>query len=350
MKTCYFPLFWDLQHHVIQNDELIRLTVVVFTQSDAYVLVRSMVDYPWVSVSGFGAHIKSTRKHLIIQKKTSTEQYPLEDISHLLVVGGHTIHSATISQLVRNGVYITFFDSDGTPVGTIRPFSADNGEESSEHQRSLPRQRYAIRIAQASIKSRLFAIERIQESRQSSLFYEGELDLLHKSLDELEYLIKLDEIRRLHKLSSDMYYEILSRSLPPELGFRRRTLRPQADPVNAMLSFGYAMLFGNCTVAVIGALLNPDVGLLHEGKGGLVYDLIEPLKAGTVDPIVLNMAGGSLTDSDFELTNDRCMLSDTLISAMIKSFYTANISDRVNEQVYNFSRALVTGTDFKILY
>ena len=324
--------------------------MVVFTQSDAYVLVLSMVDYPWVSVSGFGAHIKSTRKHLIVQKKTCTEQYPLEDISHLLVVGGHTIHSAAVSQLIRNGAYISFFEPDGTPVGTIRPFHPENAEEHSEHQHSLPRQRYAILIAQASIKSRLFAIEQIQESQKSSLFYEGELDLLYKSLDELEYLIKLDEIRRLHKLSSDMYYEILSRSLSPDLGFRRRTLRPQVDPVNAMLSFGYAMLFGNCYVAAVGAHLNTDLGLLHEGRGGLIYDLIEPLKAGTVDPIVLQIARKSLTDSDFELSQERCMLSDSLISVIMKSFYTTEITDRVNEQVYNFSQALKTGTDFKILY
>ncbi|MDD5143560.1 CRISPR-associated endonuclease Cas1 [Methanoregula sp.] len=324
--------------------------MVVFTQSDMYVPVLIMVDYPWVSVSGFGAHIKATRKHLIVQKKNNTEQYPLEDISHLLVVGGHTIHSAAINHLAKNGVYITFFEPDGTPVGTIQPFSVGDDEDISEQQRLLPRQRYAIRIARASIKSRLFSIEQIQESRKSSLFYEGELDLLHKSLGELEYLIKLDEIRRLYKLSSDMYYEILSRSLLPELGFRRRTLRPQADPVNAMLSFGYALLFGNCSVAVIGARLNPDLGLLHEGRGGLIYDLIEPLKAGTVDPIVLQIAGESLTDSDFERTDDRCMLSDTLISAMMKSFYTTHISDRVNEQVYSFSQAVKTGADFKILY
>lgn len=324
--------------------------MVVFTQSDAYVLVLSMVDYPWVSVSGFGAHIKSTRKHLIVQKKTSTEQYPLEDITHLLVVGGHTIHSAAISQLTRNGAYITFFEPDGTPVGMIRPFPAANGEERPLHQLLLPRQRYAVRIAQASIKSRLYAIERIQETQKSTLFYEGELDLLHNSLEELEYLIKLDEIRRLHKLSSDMYYEILSRSLSPDLGFRRRTLRPQMDPVNAMFSFGYAMLFGNCTVATVGALLNPDLGLLHEGRWGLIYDLIEPLKAGTVDPIVLQITRESLKDSDFELSQDRCMLSDSLISAIMKSFYTTQITDRVNEQVYNFFQALETGADFKILY
>jgi len=309
-----------------------------------------MADYPWVSVSGFGAHIKSTREHLIVQKKNNTEQYPLSRVSNLLIVGGHTINSSTISQLTKNGTYITFFDPDGTPVGTIRPYQTANENESSDYRQSIPHQRYAILIAQASIKSRLFAIERIQESQNSRLFYEGELELLHKSLDELDYLIKLDEIRRLHKLSSDMYYEIMSRTFPPDLGFKRRTFRPQVDPVNAMLSFGYAMLFGNCCVAAVGARLNPDLGLLHEGKGSLIYDLIEPLKAATVDPIIFQIARESLTASDYELTHDRCMLSDNLIGVMMKSFYITQITDKVNEQVHNFLLSLKTGSEFKILY
>src|SRR4030043_90305 len=99
--------------------------------------------------------------------------------------------------------------------------------------------------------------------QNSTLFYEGEQQFLHTSEQELQYLIKLDEIRRLHRLTSDMYYEIMARNISSDFGFRRRTIRPQADPINAMLSFGYAMLYGNCCVSVIGARLNPDVGLMH---------------------------------------------------------------------------------------
>jgi CRISP-associated protein Cas1 len=309
-----------------------------------------VTEYPWVSVSGFGAHIKSTQKHLIIQKKTGTEHYPLEQVTNLLVVGGHNINSATIAQLVRNGTFITFFEPDGTPIGTIRPYSNAGREEMYDCQQAIPRQRYAIAIAQASIKSRLFTIERTQELLNIRLFYEGELEFLRKSQDEIEYLIKLDEIRRLHKLTSDMYYEIMSRNMPPELGYRRRTIRPQTDPVNAMLSFGYAMLFGNCYVAVVGARLNPDLGLMHEGKGCLVHDLIEPLKAGMVDSTVFQVARESLIPSDFELTQDRCMLSDDVIKAMMKLFYTGIITEKINEQVYNFSTSLDNYRDVKILY
>ena len=50
-----------------------------------------VTEYPWVSVSGFGAHIKSTQKLLIVQKKNSYEQFPIETVKNLLVIGGHTI-------------------------------------------------------------------------------------------------------------------------------------------------------------------------------------------------------------------------------------------------------------------
>lgn len=310
-----------------------------------------MVNVPWLSVSGFGAHIKSTRTHLVIQKKQSTDQYLLDDIRHLLIVGGHTISSTTISHLVKKGCYITFFDSDGTPVGMIKPYCDPDTEQHEIKPLELPSlQRYAVAVAQASVKARLFAIEQLQEARNAPLFYECEHDVLWKSLEELEYLIKLDEIRRLHKLTSDMYYEIISRSVPPVLGFRRRTMRPQLDPINAMLSFGYAILFGNCMVAMVGAHLNPDSGMLHTGKGGLVYDLIDPLKAKMVDSIVLRIAGESLTSADYEMTRDRCILSDGLLDNLLTSLYTAFDTEGLNGQVYNFSMALRNGGNFKSQY
>ena len=57
-----------------------------------------------------------------------------------------------------------------------------------------------------------------------------------------------------------------------------------------MLSFGYAMLYGNCCVPVVGSRLDPDIGLMHDGRGSLIHDLIEPLKAEMIDPIVFHIA------------------------------------------------------------
>jgi len=309
-----------------------------------------VTEYPWLSVSGFGTHIKSTQTKLIIQKKNSVEEYPLDSIKNLLIIGGHTISSSTITNLVKKGAYISFFEPDCTPIGIIRPFGDKSDTEIHKIQQAVPRHRYATAIAQAAIKSRLFAIEHVQEMQNSSLFYEGEQQFLHTSEQELQYLIKLDEIRRLHRLTADMYYEIMSRNIPPDFGYRRRTIRPQLDPVNAMLSFGYAMLFGNCCVSLIGARLDPDSGLMYEGKGSLVQDLIEPLKADMIDRVVYQVARESLSSSDFEQIPGRCMLSDDLIHLLIGYFHSSIDNKKIDELVYTLFHAMMNTGEFIIRY
>jgi CRISPR-associated protein Cas1 len=301
-------------------------------------------------VSGFGAHIKSNQKKLIVQKKNTLEEYPLDSIKNLLVIGGHTISSSTIVSLVKNGAFISFFEPDGNPVGIIRPFGDQNDREINNWQQAVPRHRYAIILAQSAIKSRLFAIQRVQESQNTHLFYEGEQEFLHTSQDELQYLIKLDEIRRLHRLTSDMYYEIMSRNISSDFGFRRRTIRPQADPINAMLSFGYAMLYGNCCVSIIGARLNPDIGLMHEGKGSLVQDLIDPLKAEMIDTAVFQVARESLSTPDYEQIPERCMLSEEFIRKLITLFQNTINNEKIDEIVDSYFNSITKNEDFRFRY
>jgi CRISP-associated protein Cas1 len=312
--------------------------------------VLTVTEYPWIAVSGYGAHIKSTAKTLIIQKKNIIEEYPLDEVKSLLVVGGHTIHSAAVLNLIRHGACVSFFEADGTPAGTICPPALLGLSEMYDRQKKIPRQRFAIALAQASVQARLFLMEREEEQKNVRLFYEGELEFLQKSREELSFLIKLDEIRRLHRLISDMYYEILSRNLPLELGFRRRGTRPHTDPVNAMLSFGYAMLFGNCTVAAAGARLDPDSGLLQDGKNSLIHDLIDPLKPGMVDTVVFQLARETLQEGDYELTPGRCILSDDLVREMTGRLHASINVDTINRQVLGLSDALRTGSSFTVLY
>ena len=330
--------------------ELINRNVIVSNKLDQFVPVFQVTENCWLAVSGFGAHIKSTQKKLIIQKKNIVEDYPIDEIKNLLLVGGHTLNTTAIQQLIKNGAFISFFEPDGTPVGTIRPFGNRGDDALYELQKAIPRQRYAITIVEASIKSRLSAIGQMEERLNNRLFYEGELEFLRKSQEELGYLIKLDEIRRLHRLTSDMYYEIMSRVLPPDLGFRRRTLRPHTDPVNAMLSFGYAMLYGNCCVSIIGSRMNPDIGLIHDESGSLVHDLIDPLKTQMIDRVVFSIARESLQPGDFELTSDRCMLSDPLIKKMTELFHGSLDCQKINEQVLSLSNAMRNNSEFRVLY
>ncbi|MGE5832468.1 MAG: CRISPR-associated endonuclease Cas1 [Methanomicrobiales archaeon] len=305
-------------------------------------------NVPWITVSGFGAHIKSTPTQLVIQRKGEVENYPLRSVRHLVIAGGHTIHTAAITNLLKAGGAISFLDQDSNPVGFLHPPLRHPDEEVKAAQKLAPAHRYALALATGAIGARMARLEVIGEASGGEILYKGELEFLHTSLREMEFLVKLDEVRRLFSLATDMYYEILSRTLPPDLGFRRRTRRPHQDPVNAMLSFGYAMLFSQCMRAVTGANLDPDLGVLHEGTGSLVYDLIEPLKPAMVDDAVFEIARKGLHDGDFEYGERRCHLSEGLIGRLLQKLYISVDAEEIDGLVARFRDSLLSNRPFSV--
>jgi len=309
----------------------------------------ALPDLPWVAVTGFGAHIKATPTRLVIQQKGRIDEYPLRRVHHLLIIGGHTLHSTVITTLIKNGIPVSFFEADGTPVGVIRSFgdTRENGMRSL--QVSAPKHRYAVEIARGTLRSRLLAIRNLERIRQAPLLYEGELAFLNKAYEEMEYLIKLDEIRRLHRLVSDMYYEIIARAAPPELGFRRRTPKARQDPVNAMLSVSYAILYGSCMVPVLASRLDPDLGLLNEGPGSLIHDIIDPFRAPMADAAVLRLVDDGISMDEFEMSAERCIISDDLVRRLQAGVRTTLAPQRLQEQVQVLCDALHNNGTYVVL-
>lgn len=305
---------------------------------------------PWLPVFGYGGHIKATTQELVIAHGTDTRRYPLQEVKHLLIVGGHTLHTSAVTNLLKAGAVITFFDIDGTPVGHLSPYGYQPEVDVRTAQRRATPYRFAQPFAVAGLRSRLLLLEDLCGRIGQDIFYAGELDFLYQARDELAVSVTMEELRRLSRLTGDMYYEILSRTLPPELGFRRRTNRPYLDPVNAMFALGYAMLYGNCCVSLVGAHLDPDLGMLHEGAGSLVYDIIESQKAVMVDRTVIRFAREEVSEGDYERGEKRCYLDGNLSSQLVKAFRDSIDQSRIDLQVQILRDALLKNAEFHVLY
>ncbi|MDI6867179.1 CRISPR-associated endonuclease Cas1 [Methanoculleus sp.] len=304
----------------------------------------------WLPVFGYGGHIKATAQEVIISRGSETWRYPLDKVKHLLIVGGHTLHTSAVTNLLKSGAAITFFDIDGTPVGCLYPYGYRQDEEVRLAQERAAPHRFAQPLARAALQSRLLLLGELSDHRGETIFYSGELEFLHQVREELEVSVTMEELRRLSRLTADMYYEILARTIPPELGFRRRTKPPHTDPVNTMFSLGYAMLYGNCCVSVVGAHLNPDRGMLHEGPGGLVYDLIEPQKASMVDRIVLRFAREGVSTDDYECGEKRCYLDPAIVNLLTAALRESIDQNRLDAQVRILRDALLSNAEFQVLY
>ena len=107
------------------------------------------------------------------------------------------------------------------------------------------------------------------------------------------------------------------------LGFPGRTRRPPRDPVNAVLSYLYAVLTGHCASAALAAGLDPVVGVLHAPRAGrpaLALDLVEPFRAAVADGAALAALNrGEIGVGDTEPGDDGIRLSTSGRHAVLQA-------------------------------
>ncbi|HJK01081.1 MAG TPA: CRISPR-associated endonuclease Cas1 [Methanocorpusculum sp.] len=275
-------------------------------------------EIPWITVWGFGANIRATRGWLTIRERTSRRSYPLSSVHHLLIVGGHTLETASLTHLIANNIPVSFFDVHGEPVGMIRPMGS-TAYPLRTAQKNIPIHRCALSIIVSSLKARMYYLNELGSRCNDGLYYKGELEILIDTYRKLEFLITLPELARVFWLTRNMYYEILSRVIAPEIGYRRREKPPYQDPINAMFAHGYAVLYANITVAITGAGLDPEIGALYgtvippgRNRCACIMDIMEPLMTPMIDRVVINMALDGLPSGEYEISS-RCLLSEKLM-------------------------------------
>ena len=85
--------------------------------------------------------------------------------------------------------------------------------------------------------------------------------------------------------------------------FDKRNRRPPADPVNALLSYGYALLAKSWTIVLSAVGLDPYRGFYHQpryGRPALALDMMEPFRPLIADSSVIQaINNGEVRPSDF---------------------------------------------------
>ncbi len=117
----------------------------------------------------------------------------------------------------------------------------------------------------------------------------------------------LDVVRGIEGDSAAAYFESLPALLTVDdtaLAMKGRNRRPPLDPVNALLSFLYALLAHDCRSALAAAGLDPAVGFLHRdrpGRPSLALDLMEEFRPILADRLALALLNRKQLDSsDFD--------------------------------------------------
>ncbi len=163
-------------------------------------------------------------------------------------------------------------------------------------------------------------------------------------LRKLDDAASLGELFGLEGMGAALYFGEFGRFLkvrPPGEGFdfSARNRRPPRDPVNALLSFAYAVLAKDCFAAACAVGFDPYKGFFHadrHGKPSLALDLMEEFRPVIADSVVLTLVNNeSLTPGDFLVWRGACQLTESGRRAFFRAYETRRATE-VTHPVYGY--------------
>ena len=291
-----------------------------------------------------GAVIGKTGQSLVIRKgKEKLGSAGLKDVSQLVLCGSVSVTAQALHWLCQEGVPVVHLTSGHWFCGLTTGITLRNAFVRAAQFQAAADPAKCLDLAKAIVAAK-GANQRTILRRNASPSPGPDLDDMAELLNRIPSAPSCEHLLGLEGNLAARYYSNFSRLLSPRdfdssWDFTTRNRRPPKDPVNAMLSFGYAMLAKECTVALLAEGLDPWWGLYHKprhGRPALALDLMEEFRPLVVDSAVITAINtGMVAAADFTRTNAACILTDTGRKAFIRA-YELRLDQLVTHPVFDY--------------
>jgi CRISPR-associated protein Cas1 len=260
---------------------------------------------------------------------------PLIRLSGIVALGQVTITPFLIQRCAEDGRSLVWLDRRGRFKARIEGETRGNvllrraqhlALSDPERPWRIGRQIVAAKIQNSRQVLLRAAREATDPEDGSALSDAGER--LAGVLDRLKQTSDLNTVRGAEGEAARTYFGVFAHMLRadrPSFGPDGRTRRPPRDRTNAVLSFLYALVRAECSSALEGVGLDPQVGYLHTlrpGRPALALDLMEEFRSVVADRLAITLINRrQLKADDFEETpGGAVMLTDNGRRAVITAY------------------------------
>lgn len=291
-----------------------------------------------------GATIGKSGECLVVrQRDTELGRFRLIDVAQLVVCGNIQVSTQTLHMLCEAGIPVVWLSRGHWFYGVTQGMNLRNAYDRAAQ----------FAAAQDPVRS-LLAAKRVVAAKvanQRTLLRRNGDGVPERAFDDLAQVLRdIDTAEAPSQLlgregqAAAIYFRYLARMLKPrelstEWDFEQRNRRPPRDPVNALLSFGYALLVKEVTVAILAEGLDPWWGFYHRprhGRPSLALDLMEEFRPLLADSAVLTaINGGMVSEGDFTTTHAGCVMADTGRKGLIRAF-EARMEQLVTHPIFGY--------------
>lgn len=266
------------------------------------------------------------------------------DVLDLAVFGNVQVTNGAMQELSRRGIDMSYYSAGGWHVGTFTGIPSANVYSRVAQFRVASSPEAALGLAKS------FVAAKIQNARTLLRRHAGpeandRLAALKQSIRDTEEVTALESLLGIEGMAAKLYFEGLSGLISPRSGaspafdFEGRNRRPPKDPVNAMLSFAYAILVKDVRVALASVGLDPMVGFLHQvrpGRPALALDMMEEFRPLLADSAVLTAINtGVVKPDDFVRAAGAVAMTDQGRKALLGT-YARRMEQEVTHPLFGY--------------
>lgn len=244
-------------------------------------------------------HVKADKKQLL--------DVPFINVDGLVILGRANFSPALVSELLNRKIPLSFLTNTGKYLGRLEPELTKNIFVRKAQWAVTDNSPKALHIVQGFIRGKLKNYRNFIQLRNRQSYHEH----LEKSIDQIQSIIdslktkdNINSLRGLEGAGSAIYFSCFNQLIKnSNFQFKTRNRRPPTDPVNSLLSLGYALLRHDVQSAVNIVGFDPYLGYLHVphyGRPALALDLMEEFRPIVADAVVLSTINNQkLTPNDF---------------------------------------------------
>ena len=225
----------------------------------------------------------------------TTAVFPLVELERLVTVGQVQITADAIRLLLDHRVPTTLLTRGGRIVGTLAPPSMPVGRIRQGQVVVAMNESRRMTAARRLVIAKIGAMR----GRLATWGHNHEDPVVRNVATQVgtfagraERCIDRASLMGVEGAAARLYWAAFADTLEHRMGFNARRSRPATDPVNSMLSFGYALLRTEVHAAIDAAGLDPWTGVHHVAHGqrpSLVLDVMEPWRHRIVDKLVASL-------------------------------------------------------------
>jgi len=249
--------------------------------------------------------LRKTGDRLIVQKNDETLlDVQCHKIEAVLIFGNVQFTTQVVHELFEHGIEMAILTRTGRLIGQITSPFTKNIALRIEQFRKYEDADFRTMISREIVAGKIGNCLRMLRNFS---YNHPEIDLgetaagLKARLAAVSGATDIEQLMGIEGDAAKAYFQGFGRMVLGDFGFPGRRKRPPTDPVNAMLSLSYTMIFNEISSLLDGLGFDPYLGYFHSvsyGRQSLAADLMEEFRAPVADRLTLRLVNDRIFSPD----------------------------------------------------